>query len=444
MGYAPVLVAIAESLAVANPHAIVSHEKTMVGLEGHSDLLREIVNQILERESVKLRENLADKLQALLPVTVEQDIVAGDLYSAAEQIARVAARVLDLPIVTPLPISLPAEIREVYESHVGQFVADHPFVRGSEFSSTVFQDHVYAEILCNPAVSVSLQGFSVESLVKPGPFFLEFYANSAGRFVAENCIPMLIDSWAADVELSGSGAAHSVLVDLVDDGGLMLVPLRSSGDYLELRVGDRSAALVLSRVPSDVLIASDQGIVLDAASRPILLGRRSAVVAAEIEIVSQVVSVIGQGAGAAFLIAEGDLTANFLTSVEATAETLKVKANEVPPRLREYVWEVDGSPGVRLPVSMLVDLRALLAPFRSTVHFDGLSAERDAVERIVRRGSDRERILGRLVDEGVIRAEEGFYILDSTSLGQVGFSLNDVKNCTRTPEIAAFLTRCQA
>lgn len=52
VGYAPVLVAIVSSL-VANLHAIVSHEKTMVGLEGHSDLLREIVNQILEREVYK-------------------------------------------------------------------------------------------------------------------------------------------------------------------------------------------------------------------------------------------------------------------------------------------------------------------------------------------------------------------------------------------------------
>jgi len=99
LGYTPVLVAIAESLAVPNP------AREVLNIAENADaprLLRDIIESVLAREHGKFGPQLVSRLQANLPMHVEGGISADDLYTPREQALRVYSRVSGNGLLTPL------------------------------------------------------------------------------------------------------------------------------------------------------------------------------------------------------------------------------------------------------------------------------------------------------------------------------------------------------
>lgn len=157
LGYAPVLIALAESLAVTNPAA----ERSALALArstNENDLLNDIVVRILERERIKVRDNLYAKLEASLPASSNMQILPDEIYTPLEQAVRIVERVLGVAIASPLPATLPPGLRDLYEQSVKNFLADHPFTKGTDFASVVFGDYIKAFAVGDLAATASLSG----------------------------------------------------------------------------------------------------------------------------------------------------------------------------------------------------------------------------------------------------------------------------------------------
>ena len=117
-GYAPVLEAVATVLAgVTNPARL--NETVQEAMEG--EVLRQLTDQILNREAMKLR----DQLPPIIPRNVKHR-----LYDRAEQLARLASIIYQTP-APPSPADLSPEIAGAYDQAVGSFMPNHPFLDGT-------------------------------------------------------------------------------------------------------------------------------------------------------------------------------------------------------------------------------------------------------------------------------------------------------------------------
>ena len=174
LGYPPVLLAFAERLAVDNPAAELSRTQTGGGQTPrnaqHGDLLKTIVEGILDRESQKVRNQLAQAL-SLEPNDPKVQV----LYTREEQSLRVLKFTSGRVEIDLLPpVVLTGAERTAYEDLISAFVPDHPFLSESgRFANIVFADYVRAFVAVAPLAGV--HGVSrieiLQACPAPGPFF---------------------------------------------------------------------------------------------------------------------------------------------------------------------------------------------------------------------------------------------------------------------------------
>ena len=438
LGYVPVLIAIAESLAVSNPSA-----RLPKGDRSHASevaLLADIVQGILARDAGKFQATMAAKLRALQAADDDGELIPSDLFSANEQTLRLYARAIARRFEHVLPASLPSSLRADYENAVNGFLADHPFTRGSDFVSIVFSDFVSASAACNPVTPIVLGGTQPMPLGAAGPFFVWFvrhFVSGEVMGIPEGLVEAVLASWAMDADLHAEGYAPSAL--LIQSGPsahLLLGDGAASRPELIFEIQCESGVVVLTRPIANLTIISDGALVLGDGTY-LNLPDNFHVAASEIEIDASSLS-ISKGNNSSIMAPK--LSANRLQTVSAVEPDLQILTKKVPPKLfsfRAKLVSIDG------PVrgDSYIGLRAILMSFRRTVH-NGLCAPRDQVERYVVKGSlDRQRILEALVDEGVISLEGDWYVLDSSALGRVGLSLGALKSGISDEAVTAFLAR---
>lgn len=448
LGYAPVLIALAESLAVTNPAA----ERSSLALarsNNENDLLNDIAERILERERQKVCTNLSAKLQALIPVSSSAVLDEENLYSPLEQITRLAEMTLGVPIAAPLPATLPTAVRDVYEQAVKGFLADHPFVKGKQFASAVFGDYTKALVVGNVSAKASLEHDPVKSLGEVGPFFLPFYkrftAGNSDAAVPESLIGDLLESWNLEAGLR-AGAVSYALVELTADGGHVVFAYLSTpeGDAppaTVLRVGEMTGAFHLRRVRGGVSVITDQGVILGERNEPLLFGHHAFIAASEVSIEAEALSVSRGAESQAVAIAADTLTAHYLTQVDASPSSLKIFVPDPPPRLMGFKSELR-SGNRSVPFSHYTGLKSILTAFRANVHM-GLSVSRDFLDRIVSKDEPaRQPIIDRLLELGVIVEDANWYRLETKALDSVGFSLSAIKDGQPSAAVLTFLASC--
>lgn len=443
LGYAPVLIALAESLAVRNPAA----ERSTLAVaqaQNENDLLHDIVMRVLMREQAKFSEQLGAKLQSVLPADVEADIDRDSLYSPLEQAIRVASLVQGNPLVAPPPSSLPTGVRDVYEQSANQFVADHPFVKGREFASVVFGDYVKAITCMDLTAKMALQRAPLRSVGEVGPFFINFirrFAAGAERCtVAESLVEPLIQSWAQEVELLG--ATSHAFIHLTSDLSLLhfLQPSKPGKDATEVdfEISDVSGAFHFRRNLRNMTVVTDQGLILGTRSEHLTLGPDVVILADEVVIEAETLSVGKVRDRDIVAIACEVLAANYLTHVLGATDSLKLYVEDPPPRLRSFKSQLDFE-NRHVPYVDYVDLRAILTSFRSSVHL-GLSAGEERFRHnVIKENENRHRLVAALIEKGVINSQGSWYLLDSRALGEIGFSLADVKGGTPSRAVLKFL-----
>lgn len=445
LGYTPVLIAMAESLAVTNPWA---QEKELAA-QDQSNLLREIIDNILVREQGKLSQHLQPKLQSLLPPSSESDVLAGSLYQPAEQAARILAYLRGEELATDLPGVLPASVRTVYDEAVRTFLPEHPFLRNRAFASVVFGDYIMAAACRSHELGAALEARPVTYVENVGPFFTRFLADGIqpGELaVPESLAEAIVESWNLEADLVRSQDSE-VLITLAEGHSFMMCGREAQQGHneppeLEFMVDDVSGAFHVSRPLRRTTIVTDQGVIVGRAGQQLLLGPRTILMAGEVVIEAETLRVdTERGSRAGVIIAADTVSANYLNKVEADIGDLHVFTTDPPARLREYARALTVGSSV-IPYQRYLDLRTILTAFRpgGPGTLAVLAAKID--NKIVKANQERARILAHLTNIGAVTASGVMYHLDLAVLGQHGFGLQDLKTGQPTEAVLSFLHNC--
>lgn len=445
LGYAPVLAALAESLAVTNPGSEIG-QLHGVDYQDETELLVDIVKRIAEREQGKVVDQLGSQLYASIPAGVEAELNVAALYSQPEQVARLAEFIVGGDgLGVEMPASLPLQLREPYENAIRQFLPDHPFLRGRAFASPVFADFVQAARDCDPTVEVSLPQVAE---IPVGPFYRRFAGVMAAGAVKERSVQKLLNSWGQETQLY-DGRDHAVFLGLRGEEGNLefLVPTATGkNDTVHFRVVDCSGALTLSALPKGLTVTTSEGVVLADQEGRFSLPSGVLVAASEIDFTGEVLQVDAYGQDAfALLLASDTFQANRIRAIEGGTHGFRVAAPSVPPILRPHAIAVEQYVGQPVSfgdaISDFVHLRAILLKFYSTVHL-GLSCSQERMSHdVVRDNRDRDRILGFLVSEGVIAPEGSWWTLSPNALP---FGAAEVKAGHPSRNVVEFLMRARS
>ncbi len=444
LGYTPVLIAIAESLAVTNPareHIALSSASTP------TELLADIIARIQLREQDKFKGQIAPRLQANLPATHSGSVDAESLYRPGEQTVRVAALITRNELVAPPPLRLPQPSRDAYETAALQFVAEHPFVRGRNFASVVFKDFVLAHVCFDFEARSALAVPAERNLESVGPFFTSFVDRQlgadVGRSVPENLVEYLLSSWHQDAELA-RGQRSDVRVMLSTEYSLLQLRKGQPGgeeDALDFEISDTTGAFSLGRHARDLTLTSEQGVILGTRGEHLTLGPNVVVAAAEIVVDAETASIDATGRPAEVVLAAGSITANHLQTLYCPSPSaLHVHSPDVPPRLRPFLQELKAGP-VAVAYSHYVDLRSILTSFGSSVSGGPAVYWEKLEQAIVKDNRTRQLLLEALKAHGVITKDGALYRLDLNALGSLGFNLSDIKSGEPSRGVLAFLAR---
>lgn len=428
LGYPPVLTALAERLQVKNP----AEEIANLESSAHSSqrqlrgkLLVDIVDQILDRESDKVRNALGERigLRADEPLRTA-------LYSREEQIARL----LELVGVAGLEISHPASLdstdRAQYDELVQGFVRDHPFLRSGKFGSEVFSDYARAWAVSSPlrgAWVVREQEFHA-TLPDVGPFFSHFLAALAMTEFAEIPESQLND--AVRSYRAGSVAPHALVIQQDEEATLYL------GDHhdltpLEFKITDLSGALELIGPQSSLTVISDAGVILSGGSAgQIDLGPNVTLVVTELVIQSSKVAIAGRGRGESttILSAEAISHPSDLSITVYARGSLAAYFKDPWHQWKPYVVDIGHNERIdRATMNQIaIVVRRILTSFTSSPG-GALSVSGDKVDRLlVGRSSTSQQTRDVMVEMGIIARRGAVYELDLGLLTSHGVSWNDL------------------
>lgn len=436
LGYAPVLIALAESLAVTNPAA----QALQLDATDEGQLLRDIVDFILRREQAKFAEHLSAKLQALLPATVDQDIQGHALYTPREQAIRLLSYVSGVQLRTSLPGALPQHVRSQYEHAVENFLPDHPFINNRKFASIVFGDFVCSVATTNVDAQLALGDDPHLLFNDVGPFYTRFLGQDRdgnGRVeIPESSIESVMWSWVQEGELAGTSETYTRLI-LADAVSTLICSHENEGDesIVEFDIGNLTGGLSLKRPLRNTTIVTDFGLLLGTRGGYWQVGPDVLILAAELVVEAETLRVVGRDVR----LGGDSILANYLTKIESGEESLAIYVESPPSRLRQYVRKLEYD-RFSVPYQVYVDLRSIFGAFKSTIH--GLSAHGERLENKIVKGSDcRQRLLQQLIEAGIVSRSGGWYLLDVNALNRVGFGLQDLRTGEPSPAVLAFLVR---
>lgn len=192
-GYAPVLQAVAERVARDdNPSTLIAE------LERGSQpvTLQSVVTYILDRERGKLET-----------LKFEDDFIKDKLYQPEEQLRRLVSRVFKLPQPEFIPMN--PNDAQTYSSALETWVAEHPFLNGSDVpSSTVFDAVIVNQALKNSISTNAAVRRELDRGSAANPFLSEFFfksQNSTGsNYIAPEQVGILYASLRARLSLGDS------------------------------------------------------------------------------------------------------------------------------------------------------------------------------------------------------------------------------------------------
>lgn len=393
LGYPPVVIALAERLAVDNPAAAMREFASLKSTSGQpmlrGALLRRIVEQILDRESDKVRTRLGETM-GIRPETGEREI----LYGPDEQ----AARLLDYTGTVGLRLEQPAALmdaeRAEYEEKIQSFLADHPFLYGRAFANVVFRDYVRAWAVSSPisALYASSRSQFLATLPEPGPFFAHFLHALSADVDGVGGIPEDLVNDAIHSYSRGVDGGHSLYVHREDRAALVLHPDPSregGGNELNFDVGETSGVLTLTSPISRLLCVTQYAVILRGVEGHIDFGPGASVIADTVEIDAKIFS--------AFSDPRARSEQLNIMSAQRVEHDADLKVSSVPPEALAILWTdpwhqwkpfaIDGvateaklTPAVGSQV--LLCLRRVLTSFRASMR-DDPSVSGDKVDRLL-------------------------------------------------------------
>lgn len=298
LGYPPVLLVLSEHLLVENPHSEISR-RTIVSSSvsekaQRAEILRTIVEGILDREANKVRMQLEEALA--LPTEL-----VSLLYQRDEQIVRLIDYIAFAQSDIVPPASLPPEVRQRYDMHIGTFLPDHPFIVGRMFANTVFADYARAFVRTSPLTELLGVKTSVLSSAcqPPGPFFAYFLhamaepGNDAkAASVTESDLNDLISS-----HIAGCTDDAAVAIYGTDDGYQMELIEERSGlplSVLPFQLKEPSGVIELESPVSRCTVVSTHAVCILARNDEVQIGPGAFIVTDELTIYGKRLAVVAK------------------------------------------------------------------------------------------------------------------------------------------------------
>ncbi|MFD0167838.1 hypothetical protein ACFVJH_27410 [Streptomyces decoyicus] len=183
LGYAPVLDVAAEYLAVDNFSHLGGSSIGSSSGEGfrHWDLVANVIDQLLLREQSKF---VAQFREIEDFQRYGNSLLLAILYTPEEQCARLLDYVEGMQLDLSLPASMPANLRECYETAADTQLSNHPFLRGEGWFNVIFRDYVTARAQSSPSTSTaaakSIRANILSAQWKHSPMY-GFFSFSLGR-----------------------------------------------------------------------------------------------------------------------------------------------------------------------------------------------------------------------------------------------------------------------
>lgn len=369
LGYPPVLNAVAERLVIDNPKEELSRlqARDTAARRERGELLQQIAEWILDRESEKVRIGLGERLG--IRVT---DETRKSLYTPAEQIARILRRVGVDGLEMHLPVVLEDQERREYEDLVENFVQDHPFLRKGTFASEVFSDYVRAWAVTSPVRGAWItddQAF-VSSLPDVGPFFAVFAsALGVGEF------PGLPERHLNDLLRShklGERAPWGTLVQRGEVASLIL-STEDARTPLIFQVTDLSGVIPIASPISRFTAVSDLGILLEPApSGQVDIGPDVVIVTEYLKLAGSHVQVIGKDAESGFSMLSASQVdqPNYISVTSHPRNALIIDFPEAWHQWKPFLVSPEmkkrGYPRAII-AQVLVGVRRILSSFRASI-----------------------------------------------------------------------------
>lgn len=422
VGYAPVLEAVAKLIAVqTNP-------SQFQGLPGSvsSQVLLDITQQILERESKKLKEQLQASGHDL----------PDRLYPAHEQLERLACRLFQLP-TPPAPTDVPAAEQVAYMAAVSSLLEQHPFLDGSGRapSNPVFAACISAAALRHPADNLrqcaERDGLQLQHT--PNPFLYDFYDPSTLGLVPTGHVGLLYESVLAK---SKAGDSIGLSIDEGEDG-LLAVEITGATSEETTPEKYQFTTNALNLLTLGRRIAN---LAIDAPSLYVSLGSKDVLeMLAPVTVQCQtldfqcdrLVVKAGKQAGfnSAVVLEAQEATAAHVRTTPLVSQGAELLVSW--PDAAAFPWTDYSDKRIRHDDVDLADLlrifRRLVMAFRS--HSKGrLARFKDKVDHARMLKDDRGRaLLEKMKADRIISNEKHMYFLDPDALGEkVGASFQDV------------------
>jgi hypothetical protein len=446
LGYAPVLEALSEYLDHPNYAALATEiEGSFAGEQPGSQsiwrFLIGIVERVLDREQLKLRDNLPDDLVA----RISEGGSFPAVYSPEEQCARLTARAVKQPQPEP---TLPREVRDEYEEAVRQILEEHPFVGPTQtaFANVVFGDYLFASALLTGPTGyrTGVRGLVSEPGFRPSPLLARFMLElspqgDGGTQIRAADFPIFYESLRAE-----DAAEQSVSLSVTEsDREIVAQVISPTAGHLDLvvEVGEDEALEISRRLSHAQVVLEHTPITFGGGGEAFTLGPNTSIRAPELLVRARELRVETRPeADGGVLLAAGTFRCDSpdpqVTSYGPGRVELAV------PHTLTYPWaqyRVDLPPpernGKEDIAEALAELAKLVTWFKSE-GFGGLGMYAKPLDAAAAKGRVSQVLLDYALERGLITKEEKLYYLHPADFG---LSLQQVKAKIASESVRQFL-----
>ncbi len=454
LGYAPVLEAIADYLAVDNIQALVQEiESASTEIRGRDSgpwrFLMRVIDSIVARETDKvipvMRTSLAD-----VAATADFDDW-GILYLHDEQVDRVLRRTFRIERFSDHTPTVPQRFRDEYERVLDPVADQHPFLADARrFANLVFQEYAFAWALVRGAGSVSR---TVTSTIRaasylPSPLLGRFLIALSPRSgegsptIAPEFVGLLFDSLSASAVRSGDVLFWLLNTSANETRG-QIVTQEGGIDEVQFIVDqNRSDPVRFWRSLSNADVTVSGGVLLGIPGQTLTLGPFVSLQTDLLDVQAAEIVVVGDSDSYVELFADQQLNTDPNTRLKVYTEgEFGVSWEPLVHPWFQYAVERPDTESQSAAQAVFPDLVRILRQFRK--HRRGQFArKRELIDNVIvgrdhsDRSIERANLVAFLLDRGVLGVSGGFYVLD---LDPLGMTWEDVKRQQITEAAADLL-----
>jgi hypothetical protein len=456
LGYAPVLEAIADYLAVENLQSILgelgdANVRTAMpdagSPEGPWGFLLRVIDRMVERERSKVIDmNIKEMLRTTATEAEWDDWDM--LYGRDEQVDRVLRRFFRIGLFSDQMPLIPERVRDDYERSLEPMADQHPFLTDSRsFANLVFQEYAFAWAITagSPSVREAVRTTLKSGRFLPSPLLGRFLLGLAPRgedgspLVAPDDVGLLYDSLAAAAARSGEVLIWVVSTE--SDGTVGQITRDDDSESLAFLVRQSESPLIFWRKIAYADIAVEGGVALGLPGQTFVLGPDVIVETDILETPAAEYVVLGNADSYSRLAAAAHVPGSQDTQLKVYSEG----PFEVSWEPLVHPWYPYGVAPPEVPPELELafrDLVSIVKWFRKHGR-DEYARKKELIDNVVigRNASDRNAgarsLLAYMLDHGVLSDSRGLYFIN---LSQIGMSWADVQAHRMTSAAEIFLT----